>query len=279
MSKFSFKLSTDGLSAATSKISALPPSSIGNISQKAGEQIFNDNPKLKGLIDDAHQRYLANNRVLDDENPIVQSQQVQTDWYGNSAYFNLPYQNPPHKPFGMKNMREALSYFKTLYGLGTTLTSGYVVTIKPYGENKTKQLPIFNQEIHPVLGLLAVDVEMPVLGAAFEQKRFGVFNFSRLAEYNYPSFTITFLETKNRHILRSLMAYKDMMTSKDGTVLLPADYALSLSVRVYGNGQMMKDGTVIDKLVVAINMDSLQGLNAKEPLALEIPVMFNVLSH
>lgn len=185
---------------------------------------------------------------------------------------------PPHKPFGLLNMYTAARYYKALSQHGTTLKSGYLVTLKPFSNNATAKLPIFS-ELKSLLGFFATDVEIPVLAATFEQKRFGAFNFSRLAEYNYPSFTITFLETDEQHFLRSLLQYRAMMLSTDGTAKPPSEYALSLSVRAFGNGKNMKDGTVINKLVVAINLDSLQGLSAKDNTALEIPITFNVLSN
>lgn len=186
-----------------------------------------------------------------------------------------------HKPLGEENLSEVRRVWQTLRSRGTTLKCNYRVSLKPLGDSNVKLLPIFKREEvgDPILGFLATDVEIPVLAAAFEQKRFGIFNFSRLSDCNYPTFTITFLETENQAFLRSLEIYRGLVFNSDGTANPPANYAIVLSVKLYGNGKLASESYVLDPLVVAISLDSLQGLSSRDPAALEIPIAFSVLSN
>lgn len=189
-------------------------------------------------------------------------------------------QNPPHKPFGFANMEQAYRYWQALYGKGHTLKCNYRVFLQPFGNNGTVGLPIFSSLYvgNPLLGFLATDVEIPLLGASFEQKRMGVYNVSRLGEFNYPDFSIRFLETKSQAFLKSLMIYRSLMVNDDGTVNPPAHYALRLAVRLYGAGELASDGVVVNELVVAISLDSLQGLASGDYAPLELPISFHVIN-
>lgn len=189
-------------------------------------------------------------------------------------------QNPPHKPFGLANMTQVARYWQALYGRGHTLKCNYRVFLKPFGSNGAVGLPIFNQLYvgNPLLGFLATDVEMPLLGASFEQKRMGVYNVSRLSEFDHPEFSIRFLETKNQAFLKSLMMYRTLMVNDDGTINPPAHYALKLAVQLYGAGELARDGIIINELVVAISLDSLQGLSSTDYAPLDLPIGFHVIN-
>lgn len=189
-------------------------------------------------------------------------------------------QNPPHKPFGLANMSQAARYWQALYGRGHTLKCNYRVFLKPFGSNGTVELPIFNQLYvgNPLLGFLATDVEIPLLGAGFEQKRMGVYNVSRLSEFDCPEFNIRFLETKNQAFLKSLMMYRTLMVNDDGTINPPAYYALKLAVQLYGAGELASDGVIVNELVVAISLDSLQGLSSTDYAPLDLLIGFHVIN-
>lgn len=189
-------------------------------------------------------------------------------------------QNPPYKPFGLANMQQVSRYWQALYGRGHTLKCNYRVFLQPYGNNGTANLPIFNRVYvgNPLLGFLATDVEIPLLGANFEQKKMGVYNISSLSEFNHTDFSIRFLETRTQAFLRSLMMYKTLMVNDDGTVNPPANYALKLAVRLYGAGDLASDGVIVNELIVAMSLDSLQGLSSGDYAPLDIPISFHVIA-
>lgn len=105
----------------------------------------------------------------------------------------------------------------------------------------------------------------------------GIYNVSRLSDFNHADFSIRFLETKNQAFLKSLMMYRNLMVNDDGTINPPANYALKLAVRLYGAGELANNGVVVNELIVAMSMDSLQGLAGSDYAPLEVPISFHVI--
>lgn len=169
---------------------------------------------------------------------------------------------------------EALSYFQSMYSLGTQIKAYYIVSLKPFENNATSTLPMISKG---VAGTLAVDVDIPVNGATFEQKKVGGMFISVFNDMQFPQFTINFLETRQNDILNSLKMYRNMIVNKNGTTNEPAKYAMILSYAFFDISHGRDIVWYKDSFLVAMSMETLQGPSAKDPSPLELPVVFNVL--
>lgn len=169
---------------------------------------------------------------------------------------------------------EALSLFKSMYDLGTQNKAYFVISLTPYENNQTSTLPMLQNEY---LALLATDVDLPVNGASFEQKKIGGMNISVFNDMQFPQFTVNFVETRKNDILNSLKLYRSMVVNKDGTVNEPAKYAMVFSFAFFDSSLGKNVQWYQDKFIVAMSMESLQGASTKDPSPNELPIMFSVL--
>ncbi|WP_417212039.1 hypothetical protein [Acinetobacter venetianus] len=168
---------------------------------------------------------------------------------------------------------EALSYFKSIYELGTQNKAYYIINLEPYENNATAQLPMIANNL---AGLLASDIELPVNGATFEQKKVGAMNISLFNDIQFSQFTINFIDTRKNDILNSIRKYRDLICNPNGTVNEPAKYAMILSFAFFDSSLGRDVIWYRDRLLVAMSMESLQG-SAKDPSPNELPILFSVL--
>lgn len=169
---------------------------------------------------------------------------------------------------------DALSYFKAMYDLGTQNKAYYIVSLTPYENNATGKLPIIANNI---AGVLATDIDIPVNGATFEQKKVGGMNISVFTDMQFPQFTVNFVETRKNDVLNSLRSYRELIVNKNGTVNEPAKYAMLLSFAFFDSSLGRDVIWYQDKFLVSMSMETLQGPSAKDPTPSELPVIFNVL--
>lgn len=169
---------------------------------------------------------------------------------------------------------EALSYFKSIYELGTQNKAYYIISLKPYENNKTSNLPIIANNL---AGVLATDVDIPVNGATFEQKKVGSMMISVFNDLQFPQFTVNFVETRQNDILNSVRQYREMIVNRNGTVNEPAKYAMIFSFAFFDSNLGRDVIWYQDNFLVAMSLETLQGLSAKDPSPSEIPIIFNVL--
>lgn len=169
---------------------------------------------------------------------------------------------------------EALSYFKSMYDLGTQNKAYYIITFTPYENNATAQLPMIANNI---AGVLATDFDIPVNGANFEQKRVGGMSISVFSDMQFSQFTINFIETRKNDMLNSIRKYRNLIVNPNGTTNEPAKYAMIMSVGLFDSSLGREVTWYNDKFLVAMAMETLQGLSAKDPTPLELPIIFNVL--
>lgn len=169
---------------------------------------------------------------------------------------------------------EALSVFQSAYELGTQNKAYYIVNLMPYEDNDTGTLPMISKNI---FGLLATDVDIPVNGANFEQKKIGGMNISVFTDMQFPQFTVNLVETRENDIVNSLRQYREMIVNRNGTVNEPAKYAMIFSFAFFDANLGREVVHYEDRFLVAMSMESLQGLSAKDPTPGEFPVIFNVL--
>lgn len=173
---------------------------------------------------------------------------------------------------------EAYLTFESMYSLGTQNKASYVVELTPLSSELKNTVTFFETLSKTQLGLLATEVEFPIAPLNFEQKRVGGTYVNVFQDVNYPSFSITFLETKNRDIIRSLIDYRSLVLSDDGTSIEPYYYAIELSVRLFNVQGSRDNAEEVANYIVAISADTLQGLGAKNVSeVLEIPITFNIL--
>ncbi|WP_151765802.1 hypothetical protein [Acinetobacter colistiniresistens] len=169
---------------------------------------------------------------------------------------------------------EALSYFKSTYDLGTQNKAYYLVSLTPYENNATAKLPLLANNL---AGILANDVDIPVNGANFEQKKVGGMMISVFTDMQFPQFTVNLLETRKNDVLNSLRQYRELVVNRDGTVNEPAKYAMIFSFAFFDSSLGRDIQWYQDKFLVAMSLESLQGASAKDPTPSEIPVVFSVL--
>lgn len=169
---------------------------------------------------------------------------------------------------------EALSYFKAMYDLGTQNKAYYIISLTPYENNATAKLPML---VNNIAGVLATDVDIPVNGANFEQKKVGGMNISVFADMQFAQFTINFIETRRNDILNSIRKYREFIVNPNGTVNEPAKYAMIFSFGLFDSSLGRDVVWYEDKFLVAMSMETLQGLSAKDPTPSELPIVFNVL--
>lgn len=173
---------------------------------------------------------------------------------------------------------DAYLTLNSLYSLGTQNKASYMVKIKPLSSSLKQNVSLFSTLSEFQLGLLAIEVELPLAPINFEQKRVGGTYLQVFQDVNYQSFNITFLETKNRDIIRGLLDYRDRVLADDGTSVEPYYYAMELSVSLFDVKGLRENGDEIANYIVAISADTLQGLGAKNVSeVVEIPVTFHVL--
>lgn len=169
---------------------------------------------------------------------------------------------------------DALSYFKTVYGYGTQNKAYYLIALQAYENNETQELPIIAKKL---AGIIAVDFDVPVSGLTFEQKKVGGMHINVFSDLQFSQITMNLVETKENDVLESLQMYRKMVANRNGTVNEPAKYAMILSFALYDSREGRDVLKYTDRFLVAMSLETLQGLSAKDPSPLEIPIVFNVL--
>lgn len=173
---------------------------------------------------------------------------------------------------------EAYLTLESMYSLGTQNKASYVVELTPLSSKLKSTVTFFETLSKMQLGLLATEVEFPIAPLNFEQKRVGGTYVNVFQDVNYPSFSITFLETKNRDIIRSLLDYRNLVLSDDGTSIEPYYYAIELSISLFDVQGSRDNAEEVANYIVAISADTLNGLGAKNVSeVVEIPITFNIL--
>lgn len=173
---------------------------------------------------------------------------------------------------------DAYLTLNAMYDLGTQNKASYMVKLKPLSVQLKQKVRLFQTLSELQLGLLATDVEFPLAPLNFEQKRVGGTYVNVLQDLNYPSFSITFLETGTRDIINGLIDYKNHVLSDDGTSVEPYYYAMELSVSLFDVRSLREYGDEVANYIVAISADTVQGLGAKNlSEVLEVPITFHVL--
>lgn len=131
--------------------------------------------------------------------------------------------------------------YRDLHPLGTLSSAHYMVELIPYNDKgPLSDVPLLhhlpNQQDHAfwtMVPWLATQTSLPILNANTDSIQAGHFQQNYVTGNESGELSISFLDTREAHILRSARMIKDIMFRKDGTQSLPADYMMWLTISLF----------------------------------------------
>lgn len=170
--------------------------------------------------------------------------------------------------------KEFTGVYKQLYKAGIQHKNFYLISMTPYKNNDTRLLELFDFKLFP---FLATEANFPILQLQTDSKQIGHFTSNHITGSQAQDISVTFIETKENHVLNSLKEYRKLVCHNDGTQGLPADYALWLSVWLYNRDEGFREPKFYERILCAPTQASLDGLSGEDGSALTIPVSFTPL--
>lgn len=136
---------------------------------------------------------------------------------------------------------ELRQVYKNIHALGTLSTAHFMIELTPYDPNgPLSKVPLLHhlpvQKEHAfwaMLPWLATETSLSVLNATTDSVQVGHFQQNIMTGTESGEIAISFLETKQAHILKSAQIIKKIMFHADGTQGLPAEYMMWLRVVLF----------------------------------------------
>jgi len=179
---------------------------------------------------------------------------------------------PVNHPYGWLGMgqEEGLLKYKELKSLGIQHKNLYYVRLLPYKDNMTKTLPLLDE---PNMVWLATELSAPIIQLDTESKKVGHHTMNHVTGSQSPEVTLTFIESDENHIMRSLKQMRRFICKNDGTQALPSEYCFWLDFWLYGRKEGLAEPKSAERFLVFISQANLD-LAASESDALLIPITF-----
>lgn len=177
--------------------------------------------------------------------------------------------NHPYGWLGM-GQQDGLLKYKELRSLGIQHKNLYYVRLLPYKDNMTKTLPLLEE---PNMVWLATELSTSVIQLDTESKRAGHHTLNYVSGSQAPEITLSFIETDENHVMRSLKEMRRFICNLDGTQTLPSEYCFWLDFWLYGRKEGYMERKSAERALVFISQANLE-LSASESDALVIPITF-----
>lgn len=166
---------------------------------------------------------------------------------------------------------EFKSIYQGLRELSTLSSANYMVELAPYQpDSKIAIIDWFDN--FSWLPWLATSCSLPLMEAQVDNVQAGHYQHNYITGNSVSDIQLTFLETRDGHILNTAQQIKDLMFSEDGTQGLPYDYMMWMTISLYERGNR-KSKPYVERILVALQTASLD-LAATNPNPIEVPLGF-----
>ncbi|MCO8088248.1 hypothetical protein [Acinetobacter indicus] len=180
-----------------------------------------------------------------------------------------------NKPWFGYSAAEFQQQFSEIYGLGQLLNANYYVEFEPYEGNATAHLPLF---VDGLSGFLVSQTNLPILQAEYDAVKVGTMQVNSLNGVSEPELQLNFIETADARIMNSILDWRDLMISPDGTQVEPSKYAMYITIGVFSRDFGLQYKPFSRRFLVGpttSSKDDLAGTGVSE--VAEIPVTFSIL--